>query len=176
MYVGACYGPMFAGKTSYLETKHRQFSKKKENRILGVKPLKDTRNDVDHISTHNGYKIPAIRKEILCDINVEEYDVILIDEAQWFPDLYSFIESNMGKNCRVYVAGLDGDIYQKKFGQVIDIIPFCSEKVPVVSVCDICGDPAPFSKRRGESSERDVPGGAELYYTVCSKHLCSHCK
>ena len=42
--------------------------------------------------------------------------VIAIDEAQFFPDLVTFCQMAVDRDCKtVYVAGLDGDFRRKPF-------------------------------------------------------------
>lgn len=175
MYVGLCIGPMFAGKSTYLQTKYRQYSKNKANRILVVKPKFDTRYDEHFICTHTGQKIPAVGMDTLIGITYEDWDVIIIDEAQWFPCLYEFIhvgmKSNTYSNLRVFVAGLSGDKNQSKFGTILDIVPMCSEIITLHSPCDVCGEMGAFTKCRVNTKERDVLGSDDIYYCVCSKHL-----
>lgn len=176
MYLEVYTGPMFSGKTTSLQTRYRQYSKKKEFTVRAFKPKRDTRCSCNTIRNHPGQEIPAISVEQLCDIVAFENDIILLEESQWFPDLYDFIQRVKHVNCRIYVAGLLGDIKQEKFGQICDILPLASKITFLSSVCERCGDEAAFSKRRGSLTERDVVGGDELYYTVCSKHLYSETK
>jgi thymidine kinase len=110
------------------------------------------------------------------NVDVNNYDVILIEEAQWFDDLVEFIELNRNSPCRFYVFGLVGDINRNKFGHIADIIHLASNITMFHGVCEFCGDDSSFTKRKGDIKERDVPGGDELYYTVCYKHVCSETK
>lgn len=161
---------MFAGKTSYIYTKYRQYSKQEGVRILTVKPKMDTRSS--EVTTHTGFSIPCVCVSELTGMDVSEVDVLLVDEAQWFPDLLDFVKLHWKTNLRMYIAGLCGDIHQEKFGQISDILQYCSEFFFVHDICSVCGEASCFNKRKGDEESRDVPGGAELYFTVCSKHLC----
>ena len=52
-------------------------------------------------------------------ITPSRWQVLAIDEAQFFGDLVPFcIEAAEGRGQRVIVAGLDGDFLRSKFGQV----------------------------------------------------------
>jgi len=171
MHVTACIGPMTGGKSSFLFDKYRQYSKNKGTRILVAKPLKDTRTP-EHISTHWGGKIDAICVRNLLDIDVYSYDVILLDEAHWFCDLHKFVQMNIhAKNIRLFVCGLIGDKYQQKYGQILDIIPLCSHIEWKPAICDICGNDCAFSKCKVDTEQIDLPGGTDIYYTVCDQHL-----
>ena len=69
---------------------------------------------------------------------------ILINEAQFFPDLVSFVKEFLNKN--IYIYGLDGDFKQEKIGYILDLVPLCDSIQKLKAVCD-CGEPAIFSKR-----------------------------
>ena len=48
---------------------------------------------------------------------ISRYQVILINEGQFFEDLYKFTDYLVNNhNKKVYVCGLDGDFQRKKFG------------------------------------------------------------
>lgn len=170
MYLTLVKGPMWAGKSTELCNLYRQY-KKKNTRILAMKHKKDTRYSSEYICTHDGGKIPCITLDKLVGIEVGDYDVILIDEAQWFSDLYEFISMNFNTNIRIHVAGLSGDKNQHNFGQVNMISPYCSKETIKYAICDICGDDAPFSKCKLSSPEIDKVGGSDEYYAVCHKHI-----
>ena len=63
--------------------------------------------------------------------------VIIIDEAQFFPDLYEFCCTAADEDAKtVIVAGLSGDFRRQKFGQVRRHL-FCSQVFPL-STRDSC--------------------------------------
>ena len=182
MYITLDKGTMFGGKSSELCKLHRQYSKKKRYisvteseklRLLVIKHGVDTRYDgSQHIVTHDKKKIPCARINRLLDINPYDWDVIIIDEGQFFPDLYDWISKHFSIcNTRVHVAGLNGDKNQGNFGDINRISPFCSEERIHYGMCAVCGEKAPFTKYRGDSVEQTVVGGDDDYYTVCHRHL-----
>lgn len=161
---------MGSGKSTYLYDKYRAHSKRGSS-ILCITHTYDTRSD-DSICTHSRLTIPAIKVSSLGPVDTSKHDVIIIDEAQFFPDLVSFIHEQKDKDISIYIAGLNGDFNQSKFGQLLDLIPLASECIHRTSVCDVCGYPAPFSKKKDASSDGQVdPGGFDKYYTACHKHL-----
>ena len=172
MYLGVAFGPMGAGKSTYLYDKYRAYMKRPGIDILCITHTLDVRYG-DGICTHHNMKVPATRVDTLSDIDIQGKDVVLIDEGQFFPDLRDFIYMHVDKDVSIYVAGLDADFKQEKFGQILDIMPIASEKVPKYSICDVCGDTASFSRKRqllGTATTKD-PGGFDKYYTVCHRHL-----
>lgn len=170
MFLGIAHGPMGSGKSSYLYDKYRAYKKSYSN-ILAITHSYDTRKD-GSICTHTCMSIPAIKTKDLMSIDIGGYNVLLIDEAQFFPDLYEFISSQKKNDIHIFVAGLNGDFNQHKFGQILDIIPMSSECIHRTSICDICGKNAPFTlKREEETNDQVDPGGFDKYYTVCNDHI-----
>jgi thymidine kinase len=89
---------------------------------------------------------------------------ILINEAQFFPDLIDFVKEFVNKN--IYVYGLDGDFKQEKIGYILDIIPLCDTVTKLKAICE-CGQPAIFSKRLSEEMDQYQPNAQ--YVPVCRK-------
>jgi thymidine kinase len=177
LYVTLDKGTMFGGKSSMLYKYYRQYMKKKSGgkhlRITVIKHTIDTRYGGDtHIITHDGKKVPCTRISSLMDIDPREWDVIMIDEGQFFPDLYKWLEMYFrAYDTHVHIAGLNGDKQQKNFGDINTISPFLSEERVHYGMCAVCGDSAPFTRYRGDSDEQAVVGDDNDYYTVCRRHL-----
>jgi len=177
MYVTLDKGTMFGGKSSALCKLYIQYMKQKRNgqslRILIVKHAIDDRYDGEHyIVTHDGKKIPCIRISHMRDIAPDEWDVLIIDEGQFFPDLYQWLDMHFQRlDTRVHIAGLNGDKRQRNFGDINLISPFCSREVTHYAMCAVCGEDAPFTKDRSNSSDIISVGGDNKYYTVCHRHL-----
>lgn len=172
LYITLDKGTMFGGKSSELCRYYQQYRKKKL-RLLALKHSIDCRYDGDDfIITHDRKKIPCLRVSTLKDITPGDWDVILLDEGQFFPDLYDWIERHfLSCDTRVHIAGLNGDKNQKNFGDINRISPFCSEERVHYAMCAVCGDKAPFSKFKGDCPQRILVGGDDEYYTVCARHL-----
>ena len=94
--------------------------------------------------------------------------VVLINEAQFFPDLEDNVKLMLKEKKQVYVAGLDGDFEQKKFGQILELIPLCDKFTKFTSLCAMCknGTPAIFSKRLTKEKEQMIIG-SDNYLPVC---------
>ena len=97
-------------------------------------------------------------------------DVILINEGQFFPDLYEVVVDMLKENKKVYVCGLDGDFERKKFGAILDLIPICDKVSKLTSLCSLCKDGTPgiFSMRLTDEKEQTVVG-SDNYIPVCRK-------
>ena len=113
--------------------------------------------------------MPAMKTSLLEKINVDSYDVIGVDEGQFFQDLAVVLRwVEMGK--RVCVAGLSGDYQKKNFETISYLIPHADDIQFKKALCMHCGCSASFSRRVGSSSERLLVGGKDKYEAVCRKH------
>lgn len=93
--------------------------------------------------------------------STSRYNVIGIDEGQFFPDLIEFCEKMAGDGKIVVVAALDGTFQRKPFGRVLELIPLAEEVTKLNAVCMMCFQDAPFSRRIGSETEVEVIGGAD---------------
>jgi thymidine kinase len=91
---------------------------------------------------------------------------IMINEAQFYPDLVQFVKEFGYKN--IYVYGLDGDFKQERIGHILDIIPLCDTVQKLRANC-ACGELAIFSKRLSEETDQYLPNAQ--YIPVCRKCL-----
>ena len=41
-------------------------------------------------------------------------------------------------DCNVVVVGLDGDSNRQKFGEILDLIPYCDSCTKISAICKIC--------------------------------------
>ncbi|KAK9715098.1 hypothetical protein RND81_06G143600 [Saponaria officinalis] len=173
-------GPMFAGKTTTL-LRRIQSERLKGRNVALIKSNKDTRYEHNSVVTHDGDKYPCWPLQNLSSFRQEfgpsaydELEVIGIDEAQFFEDLYDFCQraaDHDGKT--VIVAGLDGDYLRRSFGSVLDIVPLADSVTKLTARCDVCGKRANFTLRKTEETEKELIGGAEVYMPVCRQHYVS---
>ncbi|XP_031739291.1 thymidine kinase-like [Cucumis sativus] len=141
-----------------------------------IKSNKDTRYGLDSIVTHDGMKLPCWAIPNLSSFKKKfvKLDVIGIDEAQFFDDLYDFCcEAADIDGKTVIVAGLDGDYLRRNFGSVLDIIPLADSVTKLTARCEICGNRAFFTLRKTQEKETELIGGADMYMPVCRQHYVS---
>lgn len=170
-------GPMFAGKSTAL-LRRIQFEAAKGRMVAMIKSDKDTRYAVDSVVTHDGARMKCLPLNELSTFRTklgadayDKLDVIGIDEAQFFEDLYDFCcnaADHDGKT--VIVAGLDGDYLRRRFGSVLDIVPLADTVTKLTARCELCGRPAHFTLRKTEQTETELIGGADVYMPVCRQH------
>jgi len=167
-----CLGPMFSGKTTYLIQAY------KKNHYIGKAVLvinyaEDRRYHDTMLSTHDQIMIPCVQSHTLGSLRdrFSEADVIIINEGQFFEDLYEVVLDlvDVQGKC-VYVCGLDGDFQRKPFGRILDLIPHCDHYTKLRALCAKCrdGTPAPFTKRITSENEQVVIG-SDNYIPLCRK-------
>lgn len=180
-------GSMYAGKTSKILEIYKQciFC---NIPVCIINHSSDTRYHDSMISTHDKIMAPCIQTMKLNDIwnysNVEAHyneisethiklrtsQVILINEGQFFEDLYDVVIDMLNNNKKVYICGLDGDFKKNKFGQILDLIPHCDNVTKLSSLCSICknGTPGIFSMRLSDEKQQMLIG-SDNYIPVCRK-------
>ena len=164
---------MFSGKSSTLLRKIRRLKSIKKTCAV-INHDYDTRCE-EQIKTHANDYIEAIKLSTLGSFTSwEEYDVIAIDESQFFPDIVKNIKKFLKQGKQVIVAGLSGDFNGKPFDNISQLISLADNIHFTKALCIHCrdGTPAIFSKRKTKNNERIISGAAELYEPVCRVHFC----
>lgn len=176
-YLEIILGSMFSGKTSRLVEIYKQ-CKFCNIPVIVVNHSCDNRYDDELLSTHDKIKIPCIKTNSLFEFwhkyyldnntSIKNAEVILINEGQFFTDLYEVVDDMLQKGKKVYVCGLDGDFKRNKFGQMLDLIPLCDKVTKLTSLCSICknGTLGIFSKRITTEKEQTIVG-SDNYIPVC---------
>ena len=176
MSLSIIMGNMFSGKTSELIRRLKRL-KVIGKEVMIVNSAKDTRSPEEVLKTHDNVKFNCHKVYDLFEIiNTDEFDkadIIAIDEGQFFPRLKKFVECCLHVNKYVILAGLDGDAFQRKFGELIDCIPLASDVTKLSALCMLCNDgtPGPFTKRIVKDKTLELIGGSDMYEAVCRKHL-----
>jgi thymidine kinase len=192
-YLELIIGPMYSKKTSRLVDVYEQ-CKFCDIPVVAINHDIDDRYDEDaYIVTHDKTKIPCIKTHSLKNIwkpNIKGFsdpiggtiednskclivkfsNVILINEGQFFDDLFEVANDMIKYGKKVYMCGLDGDFERKKFGQMLDLIPLCDTVTKLTSLCSICKDGTRgiFSMRLTKEKEQTLVG-SKNYIPVCRK-------
>lgn len=172
-------GPMFGGKTS------RLISEKRRNEIAGKKTLlikhpHDTRYDKgDGVSTHDkvveeGYTARDPTRLYKCGIEIEDitssYDVVCIDEGQFYDDTDLFCEALANKGIRVYCSALLGDYRRKPFPVIANLLALSEDIIFAKAVDRVTGTDASFTKRKILPVEEDSLLGREFLVGSVDKY------
>lgn len=160
-------GSMYSGKSTELVRRVNRL------RSIGmycliVNHTNDTRVDGNFLQTHDGKQIKAVKTDDILLLNTKPYDVIAIDEAQFFSNLVPAVSLMVKQNTHVIVAGLTGDYQRQKFGEILDLIPLADDVAFTRALCQKCAHPhrpASFTKRI--SDEKETISVESSYIAVC---------
>lgn len=178
-YLEIFVGPMFSKKTSRLIDIYKQYTFCNIP-VEIINHCADTRYHDTMLSSHDKVMVPCIQTDKISDVwfnNNQQSDnhlklknaaVILINEAQFFGDLYECVLDMLKENKRVYIAGLDGDFSRNKFGQILDLVPVCDKITKLTALCSMCKDGTLgiFSMRLTKETQQMVIG-SDNYIPVC---------
>ena len=170
MSLDIVFGPMFAGKSSYILSIVRRNTALRIP-VLVIKPNIDTRySEHAEIVTHDHARIPCEVVQLLADAQIARYDVIIVEEAQFFSDLVEFVKEAVDRQGkRVILVGLDGDSNRRPFGHLLECVPMADEIIKLKALCARCrdGTPALFTHRQTPNTAQVHVGGAEEYTPLC---------
>ena len=177
---------MFSGKSTELARRIRRH-KVANKQCIVVKYAGDTRYEDEPgradagtadaanlrgcVITHDRQALVAYPARALKDVDnvVHAFDVVGIDEGQFFGDLAECCErwASMGKT--VIVAALDATFQRKPFNDVLSLVPIAEDVTKLNAVCNACGCDAAFTKRVGSNDETTVEliGGEGMYAATC---------
>ena len=165
-------GPMFSGKTTELLRIAKRLKSINLN-VLLLNYNEDIRYSNTEMSTHDKTSLPCTFVNKLFEIkDISKFEVICINEAQFFEDLVPFCKEALKQNKNIYACGLDGDYKQEKFGYLLDLVPLSNSITKLHAFCSVCknGTPAYFTKRLIDNNEQKLIGTTE-YIPVCRNHL-----
>lgn len=181
-YLELIIGPMYSGKTSRIIELYKQYKFCNIpvvviNHEIDNRYDSETDIDVKYLYTHDKIKVPCTRTDKLMSIwkdnnkiskRLHNSDVILINEGQFFDDLYEVVIEMVTQGKKVYISGLDGDFERKKFGRILDLIPLCDSVTKLTSYCGLCknGTKAIFSLRLISDTNQTLVGH-DIYTPVC---------
>jgi len=160
-------GPMFSGKSSIL------LNEMDKATIAGIpcciiRPKTDTREFFTH-SKWEYRDFHNYNTEDLSDIPYDQYNVICIDEGQFFNSLLSVIDwAKQGK--RIFISALNGDRHQREWRTTQEMIPLVDEIIFLKAVCSRCGSyEASFSYKVNDTSasQVDIGGSNESFIALC---------
>ncbi|AYC28816.1 thymidine kinase [Paenisporosarcina cavernae] len=172
-------GSMFSGKSEELirRVRRAQFAKQK---IAVFKPKIDNRYSEEEVVSHNGNKVIAYsisRSKDIFDFVTDEYDVIAVDEAQFFDEEITQVVKRLADHgYRVIVAGLDQDFRGEPFGPMPTMMAMAEQVTKLQAVCQVCGSPASRTQRliNGQPAGYEDPiiliGATEAYEPRCRHH------
>lgn len=170
-------GPMFSGKSTYALSYIRRQRAIGKN-VVVIKPNIDVRYSADDVLvTHDKEQIPCTiwNTDIPLRLTepIQKADCVVFEEAQFFNGLAIFVQRLLvDYNKNVLIVGLDGDAYQRPFGEIFQCIPWATSVTKLNALCSQCKDGtlAPYSRRMIENPNQIDVGGSDKYESVCLQH------
>ena len=97
-------------------------------------------------------------------------EVVGIDEAQFFDDtLINVCKKLADQKKRVIVAGLDKDYRGEPFGPMPGLLSEAEYITKTLAICVVCGNPANYTQRLNQETDRIVVGEKDKYEARCRK-------
>ena len=165
-------GSMFSGKTEELIRRLRRAQIARQ-RVQIFKPKIDERYSEDHLVSHSEMRLKSeavsSADEILQKIDWRA-EVIGVDEAQFFDTKLVQVcnqLADLGK--RVVVAGLDKDYLGRPFEPMPQLMAIAEYIEKTLAICMKCGNPANYTQRLVESSDRVLVGATGTYEARCRR-------
>ena len=165
-------GSMFSGKTEELIRRLRRAQIARQ-RVQIFKPKIDERFSQDHLVSHSEMRLKSeavsSADEILQKIDWRA-EVIGVDEAQFFDSKLVQVcnqLADLGK--RVVVAGLDKDYLGKPFEPMPQLMAVAEYIEKTLAICMKCGNPANYTQRLVDSSDRVLVGATGTYEARCRR-------
>lgn len=190
-------GCQASGKTISNITEATRWLDVLDERGLYINSIIDTRDEEHGVSSnsssYNGIssKFDIIKVtnlvEVYSRVNLDNYNVISIDEIQFFPnDLEYFVKDMLSKGKHIICSGLDSDWMGQDFGQVRELLKlstggftklsakclWCKEKMVERNIRMI-PDACRTGKISGSKSQVES-GGKDKYIPMCLEHHREH--
>ena len=162
-------GCMFAYKTSELIRRYNRYSIGGKKCIM-IKYKNDVRYDSEMVVTHDNIRVNAIVCEFLFEADkiVASYDVICIDEVQFYKDAHIFCDKWANDGKIIEVCGLNGTFERKPFKIISRLIPLAENITFLTAICKETGNDAIYSQLNTDTTginekTSELIGGSDKY-------------
>ena len=181
-YLEIILGPMFSGKTTRLIDIQKKYAVCDISCCV-INHILDKRYDEHLLCTHDNKTTDCFNINYLKDIEtmgvLSKYDVFLINEGQFFEDVYDIVAELVDiHKKKVYICGLDGDFKRDKFGSLLDLIPLADKVIKKTALCKLCKTPEIVKKgiftMRISGEEEQIVVGTNNYIPVCRQCYLSN--
>jgi len=163
---------MFSGKSEELIRRIRR-AEIARRRVAVFKHALDDRYCAEKVMSHTARGAqaqPLQGSRGLSEWTKTDFDLVAIDEAQFFDDGVVDVCRELAARTRVVVAGLDLDARGEPFGPMPALLALADKVVKLTAVCMRCGDDATRSFQTAASddlTETIKVGAAETYEARC---------
>jgi thymidine kinase len=169
-FVHTIMGPMFSGKTSLLLHEMERFARSGKRVILFTADSR-AEDPVVHSKRplYQGIEIARSKDPATIYDAAGKYDVVGIDEVQFFPQDVVPVLSRLAEEGKVVLAsGLDQDFRGEPFATTLSLVTESERITRLTSVCQRCGSlNAIRNFRKVPSNARILEGASDAYEARC---------
>lgn len=169
-------GPMMSSKTSRLLSELDRY-KYQHKKAIVFKPRMDDRFGISEVTTHSGWKTPAVCIKIGADILAhlaeidEEPTIIAVDEAFMIPGIAESLIWLFRNNFTIVVSSLEMSASGKPFKEIEKMLVWATRIEKCTAVCTVCGRDAHYTHKKLIGGDEIEVGGSEIYEPRC--YSCS---
>ena len=162
-------GPMFSGKSTELLRLIRRNNFKRKTTVVVAYELDNRYSSSEYVVTHDKHEYPAIKTGNLFDVidKLMQYDVIGIDEGQFYPDIVEVCENLVDNGKIVIVSALNGNFKREPFEVISKLISKAETIQNITAICFNCNEEANYSLRISKDEREVVIGGDDMYKPSC---------
>lgn len=142
-------GPMCSGKTGHQNVELTRWADSSHYKVVKINSAKDVRSTAgvdlkrgltSHSSSFRGLsdKITVLNIMNIKDVKIHRFDIIGIDEAQFFPGLKDTVLSWLKLGKIVYISSLDSYSNGELCGEVTKLLPYAQSFVKINANCNFC--------------------------------------
>lgn len=171
------FGTMNSAKTANLLMKKYEYEEQGYS-VLLIKPIIDNRDGIDIVKSRIGLSSkckPIEKNENLKNINWYNYDILMVDEAQFLTKEQVEQLHELSLKIDIDCYGLLSDFKKEPFEGSLSLFVLADKRNNIDKICS-CGNPANFNARFTENGtfvedgDQVQIGGNEQY-----KAVCKHC-
>lgn len=166
-------GPMGSGKSTELHrlVKRARVARLRVKVVNHVFDQERLDSSEGKTRTHDLQEMEAVMLPSLDELTEEslrEVDIVAIDEAQFFDDLFFHVQRLLQLGRTVYTAGLDATWQGRPFNKYTDLLALATDVLKLKAVCMRCHQPtATFSHRLLRHDTDVCVGGLDKYEPRC---------
>ncbi len=172
------YGAMGSSKTANAIMVWYNYTERGQ-RALILKPRLDTRDGDRIVGSRSGLSAECMFVEELDDINIADYDCLIVDEAQFLTksQVQKLVHVVDDLNVPVIAYGLRADFQGNLFEGSMWLMAWADTIEEIKTVC-WCGRKATYNARISngkviKTGEQILLGGNESYVALCRRHWAS---
>lgn len=179
-------GPMFSAKTQKLKA-YLSVHSAIGDKCLLISHSIDERGNLKKsgiLTNHDDYgsgipsSVSQVKVGTLSELNISEYDIIAIDESQFFPDILLVKEWLLSFHKTIYAAGLISTSEGNMFGEFYKLLPFANKIKHLKACCVLCKEeiknpsirPKAIMTKSLVPKDKEILVGSESYIPTCLRH------